>query len=80
MWGRLWTHWGNAFCEEAVKIIGSKSGAFEVVATDDPRALPPENLQDAGGDAVCNPGTCLVMRRRVVRIRRRAGIRAMIES
>ena len=49
-WGRLWTHEGNAFCEEAVKILGRKTGAFEVVATDDPRALLPESLK--GFDAV----------------------------
>ncbi len=49
-WGRLWTHEGNVFCEEAVKILGRKTGAFEVVATDDPRALLPESLK--GFDAV----------------------------
>ncbi len=49
-WGRLWTHEGNAFCEEAVRILGRKTGAFEVVATDDPRALLPESLK--GFDAV----------------------------
>ena len=49
-WGRLWTHEGNAFCEEAIKILGKKTGAFETVATDDPRTLLPESLK--GFDAV----------------------------
>ncbi len=44
-WGRLWTHEGNAFCEEAVKILGRKTRAFETTATDDPRALLPENIK-----------------------------------
>jgi type 1 glutamine amidotransferase len=46
VWGRLWTHWGNAFCQESLKIIGRKTGAFEVVASDDPRLLLPESLKD----------------------------------
>ena len=46
VWGRLWTHAGNAFAEEAVKIMGGrKTGAFQVVATDDPRLLLPESLK-----------------------------------
>ena len=45
VWGRLWTHAGNAFAEEAVKILGRKTGAFETVATDDPRLLLPESLK-----------------------------------
>ena len=45
VWGRLWTHAGNVFAEEAMKIMGRKTGAFEVVATDDPRLLLPESLQ-----------------------------------
>ena len=49
-WGRLWTHEGNAFCEEALKILRRKTAAFETVATDDPRTLLPESLQ--GFDAV----------------------------
>jgi type 1 glutamine amidotransferase len=44
-WGRLWTHLGNAFTEETVKILGKKTGAFEVVAGDDPRLLLPESLK-----------------------------------
>lgn len=50
VWGRLWAHRGNAYCQEAVKIIGRESGAFDVVGTDDPRALLPESLQ--GFDAI----------------------------
>ncbi len=45
-WGRLWTHMANLCAEEAVKILGRKTGAFEVVATDDPQALLPERLKD----------------------------------
>ena len=45
VWGRLWTHAGNAFAEEAVKALGRKTGAFEVVATDDPRLLLPGSLK-----------------------------------
>jgi type 1 glutamine amidotransferase len=44
-WGRLWTHLGNAFTEETVMILGRKTGAFEVVAGDDPRLLLPESLK-----------------------------------
>ncbi len=49
-WGRLWTHMANSFAEEAVKILGRKTGAFEVVATDDPQMLLPEKLK--GFDAI----------------------------
>lgn len=45
VWGHLWTHGPNAFAEEAVKILGKKSGAFEAVANDDPRLLLAENLE-----------------------------------
>ena len=48
--GRLWTHLGNAFTEETVKILGRKTGAFTVVAGDDPRLLLPESLD--GFDAL----------------------------
>ncbi|HUT37496.1 MAG TPA: ThuA domain-containing protein [Planctomycetota bacterium] len=44
-YGRLWTHLANAFTEESVKIFGRKTGAFEVVAGDDPRLLLPESLK-----------------------------------
>jgi type 1 glutamine amidotransferase len=45
-WGRHWTHMANSFAEEAVKTLGRKTGAFEIVATDDPQLLLPERLQD----------------------------------
>jgi type 1 glutamine amidotransferase len=44
-WGRLWTHLCNPFTEAAVQILGRKTKAFEVVASDDPRQLLPENLK-----------------------------------
>ena len=44
-WGRLWTHPGNAFAEETVKILGRKTKAFDVVAGDDPRLLLPQSLK-----------------------------------
>jgi type 1 glutamine amidotransferase len=50
VWGRLWTHLCNPFTEETVKILGKKTGAFEIVATDDPQMLLPENLK--GFDAI----------------------------
>ena len=45
VWGRLWTHSGNVFAEEAVKALGRKTGAFHVIAGDDPRLLLPEGLK-----------------------------------
>ena len=45
-WGRIWTHMGNPMTEETVKILGKKTGAFEVVASDDPQMLLPEKLKD----------------------------------
>jgi hypothetical protein len=45
-WGRHWTHMANSFAEETVKILGRKTGAFEVVATDDPQLLLPEKLKE----------------------------------
>lgn len=45
VWGRLWRHPANAFTQETLKILGKKSGAFEVAATDDPKALLPESLE-----------------------------------
>ena len=49
-WGRLWTHPGNGFAEETVKLLGRRTKAFEVVASDDPRLLLPESLK--GFDAI----------------------------
>ena len=45
-WGRLWTHLCNPFTEEAVKVLARKTGAFEMVTTDDPQMLLPEKLKD----------------------------------
>jgi type 1 glutamine amidotransferase len=45
-WGRLWSHMANPTTEEAVRILGRKTGAFEVLATDDPRMLLPDKLKD----------------------------------
>jgi type 1 glutamine amidotransferase len=44
-WGRLWTHLCNPFTEAAVQVLGRKTKAFEVVASDDPQQLLPENLK-----------------------------------
>jgi uncharacterized protein len=44
-WGRHWTHLCNPFAEAAVQILGRKTGAFEVVAGDDPQLLLPESLR-----------------------------------
>ena len=38
-WGHAWAHTPNAFAEEALKILARKTGAFEIVVTDDPREL-----------------------------------------
>lgn len=46
VWGRLWTHMANILTDETVKILGRKTGAFEVVAGDDPRLLLPDRLKD----------------------------------
>lgn len=46
VWGRLWTHMANILTEESVKILGRKTGAYEVVAGDDPRLLLPDRLQE----------------------------------
>jgi len=49
-WGRLWTHPGNGFAAETVKLLGRRTKAFDVVAGDDPRLLLPESLE--GFDAI----------------------------
>lgn len=46
LWGRVWRHLANPLTEDAVKILARKTGAFEVVVSDDPRALLPEGLKD----------------------------------
>ena len=44
VWGHVWTHTPNAFAEEALKILGKKTGAFEATVTDDPRFLLGDRL------------------------------------
>jgi len=39
VWGHAWTHVPNACAEQAVAIVGKKSGAFQAVVSDDPRLL-----------------------------------------
>lgn len=44
VWGHVWTHQPNPFAEKAVEILGSVTGAFEVVTSDDPRLLLGDRL------------------------------------
>jgi len=44
VWGHAWTHTPNVFAEEALKILGKKTGAFEAVVSDDPRLLLGDRL------------------------------------
>jgi type 1 glutamine amidotransferase len=44
VWGHAWAHVPNAFAEEALKALAAKSGAFEAVASDDPRLLLADKL------------------------------------
>jgi type 1 glutamine amidotransferase len=44
VWGHTWTHQPNPFAEKALEILAHKSGAFEVVVSDDPRLLLPDRL------------------------------------
>jgi hypothetical protein len=44
VWGHSWTHTPNVFAEEALKILGRKTGAFEAVVSDDPRLLLGDRL------------------------------------
>ncbi|MHC4405123.1 MAG: ThuA domain-containing protein, partial [Planctomycetota bacterium] len=44
VWGHSWTHTPNVFAEEALKILADKTGAFEVVVSDDPRLLLGDRL------------------------------------
>jgi hypothetical protein len=39
IWGHSWAHEPNPFAEQALQVLGRKSGAFEPVVTDDPRLL-----------------------------------------
>jgi type 1 glutamine amidotransferase len=44
VWGHSWTHPPNPFAERALEALGTKSGAFQVVISDDPRLLLPDRL------------------------------------
>jgi len=44
VWGHSWTHTPNVFAEEAIRILGKKTKAFEATVTDDPRVLIPDAL------------------------------------
>jgi len=44
VWGHSWTHTPNVFAEEAIKILGEKTGAFKTTVSDDPRLLLPDRL------------------------------------
>ena len=50
VWGHSWTHTPNVFAEEAIKILGKKTKAFEATVTDDPRKLFVDGL--SGFDAL----------------------------
>jgi type 1 glutamine amidotransferase len=45
VWGHIWTHLPNPFANEAMKILGRKTGAFEAVVSDDPNLLMPDSIQ-----------------------------------
>ncbi|MCH5377235.1 MAG: ThuA domain-containing protein, partial [Planctomycetes bacterium] len=44
VWGHSWTHLPNPFAEKALEILGSKTGAFQAVVSDDPRLLLADRL------------------------------------
>jgi len=44
VWGHVWTHPPNPYCDEAMKILGSKTGAWQATISDDPADLLPESL------------------------------------
>jgi type 1 glutamine amidotransferase len=44
VWGHSWTHTPNVFAEEALRILGKKTGAFQAVVSDDPRLLLGDRL------------------------------------
>jgi len=44
VWGHSWTHTPNPFAEKALEIVGTKTGAFAAVVSDDPRLLLPDRL------------------------------------
>jgi type 1 glutamine amidotransferase len=44
VWGHVWTHNPNALAEKALEILGTKSGAFTALVSDDPRWLLGDRL------------------------------------
>jgi type 1 glutamine amidotransferase len=44
VWGRVWTHPPNPYCDEAMKSLGEKTGAWKATLSDDPADLLPESL------------------------------------
>lgn len=44
VWGHSWTHTPNVFAEEAIKVLGRKTGAFEAEVSDDRRLLLPDRI------------------------------------
>jgi type 1 glutamine amidotransferase len=45
VWGHVWTHLPNPFANEAMRVLGEKTGAFEAVISDDPNLLMPESIK-----------------------------------
>jgi len=50
VWGHVWTHPPNPYCDEAMKILGEKTGAWQATISDDPADLLVESL--GGYDAL----------------------------
>jgi type 1 glutamine amidotransferase len=44
VWGHTWTHQPNPYAEKALEILGRKTGAFQVVVSDNPRLLLGDRL------------------------------------
>lgn len=44
VWGHTWTHAPNPFAEQALEILGRKTGAFTATVSDDPRLLLGDRL------------------------------------
>lgn len=44
VWGHVWTHAPNPYCDEAMKILGEKTGAWKATLSDDPTDLLAESL------------------------------------
>jgi type 1 glutamine amidotransferase len=45
VWGHVWTHLPNPFANEALKVLGRKTGAFEATVSDDPNLLLPDRIR-----------------------------------